>query len=137
MIKLIQPGGGEMKKINPIIGTIWAGTILVIVVVLYSFMETPSREGYLKACWTLILSSCSIGKYSAEVEGTITNNCYEKVHSVEVISEFYSVDGVLLFTGDPEYVQNLQPGERGVFKATVYETDSHAAACKAHITQGY
>ncbi len=126
-----------MKKINPIIGIIWVSTILVISVVAYSLWENRRREGHLETCWKLHVTSCYIDKYSGEVEGILINTCDEKVHSLEVLSEFYSADGAVVFTGDPEYVTNLEPGERTHFKVVAYETDSHGVACNAYITEGY
>jgi hypothetical protein len=137
MIQLIRPGGGEMKKINPMIGIIWGSAILVISLIAYIWMDIRNRESRLETCWRLAVTSCNIDKYIAEVEGIVTNRCDEIAYSVEVIPEFYSGDGTLLFTGDPEYIQNLDPGEQGEFKSTVYKPDYHGVACMAHISQGY
>lgn len=126
-----------MKKINPVIGIIWVSAILVISVVFYSLLETGNREKRFQACWNLILTGCNIGQNSAHVEGYIKNNCAERVDSVEVIPELYSMDGVLLFTGDPVYVENLEPADQGEFKAVIYAADSQAVACKAYVSGGY
>lgn len=126
-----------MKRINPIIGAIWASAILVILLVLYTISESGRRKSHLEDCWKLAVTGCEIGKYSGEVEGMIINNCTEKADSVEVVTELYSIRGELLVTGDPIYVENIESGDRKVFKATIYATDSHGAACMAHITQGY
>jgi hypothetical protein len=126
----------QKKKSNPII---WITIVLIGCLFLYWVFvrdDSGSSGGNVKACWSVEVTSCDLDQYGGTVYGTVTNNCTTELNAVEVISEVYSSSGVLL-ASDPEYVENLQPGEQGTFESPMEQPASKGSTCKAYIKQGY
>src|SRR5574341_1209004 len=69
-----------------------------------------------KACVDIMVTSCDLDQYGGYVHGTVINKCGTKVNAVKIVSEVFSVNGLLL-ASDDEYVENLAPNEQKTFKA--------------------
>jgi len=120
-----------MKKL-----TIFVLAIVSICLFLYLFFQINDGGGKnndIKTCLNITINVCG----SDGVKGSVVNNCSSKITIAEIQTVGYDSTGVVI-DQDPEYVENIKPGEHGYFESLFFEDfNNYIKYCTAEITRGY
>lgn len=69
-----------------------------------------------------------------DVLGTFTNNCSQTVRYAKIYTTCYSSTGEVL-DRDPEYVENVAPGESAYFESPLGASSSEVDRCMSEVTE--